>query len=153
MATPEEQREYQRRWVAKRRADYFADKKCVRCGSTDDLELDHIDPRQKVSHSIWSWSASRRETELAKCQVLCEQCHKEKTLDDMPITQGFVPHQHGTSKEYHRGCRCNLCRASNTEDKRRWRLRQRLAKQRAIEAHEDERSHGKAEADEFESLR
>ena len=77
--TGDKKREYQREWVAKRRATFFADKCCAYCGSTKNLELDHIDPSQKVSHSIWSWSESRRNEELAKCQALCEECHKEKT--------------------------------------------------------------------------
>lgn len=75
----EKKREYQRNWVAQRRDEYFQDKSCVRCGNHNELELDHIDPNTKVSHSIWSWSKERREKELAKCQVLCHTCHKEKT--------------------------------------------------------------------------
>lgn len=66
-----------RLWIAQRRADWFAGKSCLRCGT--DLQLDHIDSEQKVDHRIWSWSAERREVELAKCQVLCEPCHKWKT--------------------------------------------------------------------------
>jgi 5-methylcytosine-specific restriction endonuclease McrA len=78
----ETMREYQRNWIAKRRAAYFADKSCVRCGSTDRLELDHIIPEQKTHHAIWSWSESRRLAELEKCQVLCHDCHQEKTSED-----------------------------------------------------------------------
>ena len=70
---------YQREWVAKRRADFFKDKKCVQCGSTERLELDHIDRETKESHSIWSWSEVRRLAEIAKCQVLCHECHRLKT--------------------------------------------------------------------------
>jgi 5-methylcytosine-specific restriction endonuclease McrA len=76
---PEVQRNYCRQWVAKRRADYFADKACVKCGSKDRLELDHIDPAEKTHHAIWTWSEERRLAEIAKCQVLCYKCHKEKT--------------------------------------------------------------------------
>ena len=49
------------------------------CGSAEDLELDHLDPGKKVSHRIWSWSATRREAELLKCRVLCGSHHKEKS--------------------------------------------------------------------------
>lgn len=80
MRTPEEQREYQRQWVARRRAEWFADKCCIDCGSTDRLELDHVDPSQKISHSIWSWSKSRRAIEIAKCVVRCFPCHRVKTV-------------------------------------------------------------------------
>lgn len=82
MATPEAQREYQRKWKARRRADFFADKCCVRCGSTERLELDHKDPKLKISHNIWSWSKERREAEIAKCQVLCNECHQVKTVEN-----------------------------------------------------------------------
>ncbi|MEO0322971.1 MAG: hypothetical protein AAF447_08435 [Myxococcota bacterium] len=65
--------------MAKRRAAFFAGKACVTCGATERLELDHIDPAQKVHHCVWSWSEKRRAAEVAKCQVLCRRCHKRKT--------------------------------------------------------------------------
>lgn len=76
---PVRQAEYQAAWVAKRRAAWFVDKSCAICGSTVDLEIDHIDQNHKSSHRIWSWSQERRAVELAKCQVLCGLHHKEKT--------------------------------------------------------------------------
>ena len=85
----ETQRAYQRAWRAKRRSDFFAGKVCARCGSAENLELDHIDRTTKVSHAIWSWSEARRQAELAKCQVLCAECHKDKTQAD----QGTRPRQ------------------------------------------------------------
>ena len=81
---PERQREYMRQWVANRRAEWFKDKSCVECGNTKDLELDHLDPKIKVTHRIWSWSAERREIELAKCRALCTECHKKKTAREHP---------------------------------------------------------------------
>lgn len=80
---PETRRQYQRKWCARNRAEFFAGKTCVRCGSDQDLELDHIDRKQKIDHVIWSWSKVRREAELAKCQVLCGPCHKQKTRADL----------------------------------------------------------------------
>lgn len=53
---------------------------CRQCGSTEDLELDHIDPTTKISHAVWSWSEQRRAEELKKCQVLCHNYHETKTL-------------------------------------------------------------------------
>lgn len=79
---PEDKRRYAREWRAKRRAAYFVDKICAACGSVDQLQLDHIDPATKIHHSIWSWSAERREAELAKCQVLCKPCHDEKSAGE-----------------------------------------------------------------------
>src|SRR5262245_53788948 len=76
------QRAYQAQWMRKRRADYLADKACVVCGSTEDLQIDHIDPSQKIDHRIWSWRKERREAELAKCEVLCHRHHIAKTKRD-----------------------------------------------------------------------
>ena len=56
--------------------------KCVKCPSTEKLQFDHIDPKQKVNHRIWTWSPARRAAELAKCQLLCEPCHIQKTIDN-----------------------------------------------------------------------
>lgn len=81
--TMEAQREYMRNWRARRRAEWFTDKKCAICGSTEKLELDHVDPTNKVHHQIWTWSKERRDAELAKCQVLCSVCHLEKTKTDL----------------------------------------------------------------------
>jgi hypothetical protein len=106
----EERRQYQREWIAQRRSEWFSDKFCIRCGSTEDLRLDHIDPRQKVEHRIWSWSRARRDVELAKCQVLCHPCHVVKTVEDLLIIQGVVAYRHGSPSMYAEGCRCGLCR-------------------------------------------
>jgi len=117
MATPEAQREYQRQWVARRRAEFFADKECVKCGSTDRLELDHIDPEAKVSHRIWSWSAARREVEIAKCQVLCHECHLFKTVGHLSVE---IPHGTHTGFSYH-GCKCDDCREGQRIYNQQWR--------------------------------
>ena len=77
-----------REWIAKRRSDWFADKFCVRCGSVEDLRLDHIDPSTKISHNIWSWSQGRRDVEIAKCQVLCYSHHVQKTADNKEYLYG-----------------------------------------------------------------
>jgi hypothetical protein len=44
--------------------------------------MDHVDPATKEHHSIWSWRKDRREIELAKCQVLCFECHKQKSANE-----------------------------------------------------------------------
>jgi 5-methylcytosine-specific restriction endonuclease McrA len=69
--------------INRRRKDYLQDKSCVVCGATKRLEIDHIDPKTKTSHRIWSWKDSRRIKELKKCQVLCKQCHIDKTCKDL----------------------------------------------------------------------
>lgn len=105
----EQKRQYQREWMADRRARFFSDKVCARCGSRENLELDHIDPKQKVSHHIWSWSAERRAGELAKCQVLCRTHHLEKNQEQYFYCRRKPPPEHATKRMYRSGCRCELC--------------------------------------------
>src|SRR5687768_3680232 len=111
-----QQAEYQRNWMQKRRREFFAGKTCKQCGSTEDLELDHVDRKSKESHAIWSWSKARREAELAKCQVLCQDCHKKKTREDQKVI-----HPCGTMNSYCSGCRCNECKAGWATYMRNWR--------------------------------
>lgn len=110
------QREYARKWVAARRAEWFADKACVQCGSTDRMELDHIDRFTKVNHAVWSWTKARREAELAKCQVLCSTHHLEKTLRERTKTE----HGHAGMYQTH-GCHCQLCRAWKAASDKKYR--------------------------------
>lgn len=124
-------REYKRRWVATRRAEWMADKSCVQCGTKQSLEVDHIDPGQKVSHRIWSWAISRRDAELAKCQILCTEHHKAKTRAQRPIPE------HGTISRYgstHK-CRCDACRKANADRTKLHRARK--AEAVALQAQEE----------------
>ncbi|ASR75515.1 HNH endonuclease [Streptomyces phage Mildred21] len=79
--TGEAKREYQRKWVADRRAagiEYLGGS-CRICGATENLNVDHKDASTKVDHRIWSWAWDRALKELDKCQLLCEKHHREKT--------------------------------------------------------------------------
>ncbi len=96
-------RVYQKAWIAKRRTLFFENKCCVQCGSKEKLELDHIDPKNKISNAIWSWAEKRRIVELKKCQVLCEKCHKKKTKLWWESRR-----KHGRTM-YKYGCRCKIC--------------------------------------------
>lgn len=119
-------RRYNREWIAKRRAAWFAiNGPCVQCKSLVDLRLDHIDPKQKVDHKIWSWSEERRNAELSKCQVLCEPCHKIKTAKDK-----WDASPHGTQSKYTCGCRCQLCLDAHNLSTREWRYSKGLRKRR-----------------------
>ncbi len=81
----EQQREYQRQWMADRRKASLASlgDACVKCGSSEKLELDHINPKEKVTHRIVSWTREKQVGELKKCQLLCERCHREKTTEEI----------------------------------------------------------------------
>lgn len=64
---------------------------CIGCGRSEPevkLHVDHVDARTKDpdllessgrKRSIWDWPNERRNAELAKCVVRCEECHTEKT--------------------------------------------------------------------------
>jgi hypothetical protein len=90
------QSEAMKRHIDKKRAyvrDYKAERGCLRCGEKDPivLDLDHRDPetngripayasakyyRTKRWHQF-SWEDL--DAELAKCDVLCANCHRRKT--------------------------------------------------------------------------
>lgn len=67
--------------------EYLADKSCVQCGISDPrvLDFDHIDPSTKSFgiargiHNILKWE--RLMEEIAKCQILCANCHRIKTAE------------------------------------------------------------------------
>lgn len=79
-------------------------KKCEHCGSEENLENHHKNPATKESSRIWSWCKERIEAELAKCIVLCRDCHNKV----------HRPVKHGTTYMYSKhGCRCVDCKAAN----------------------------------------
>jgi len=84
--------------------------KCVRCQSSESLEIDHINPDTKTLNWAKMYGASEQRflAELAKCQLLCKTCHIEKSIKE----QGFQPRRHGRESMYRHGCRCDLCRAA-----------------------------------------
>lgn len=95
--------------------------KCVRCGSTEHLEFDHPnrdpDPRGRRNRgTMWTFSEERLQAELAKCQLLCHDCHREKTVrcGETGGGQNRIPDEeyfHGTARMYlYRTCRCPPCK-------------------------------------------
>lgn len=103
----ERKRKVDRERKANRRAEYFKDKKCVRCGSTEGLQLDHIDPSKKKTHRVWNFTQVKREAELKKCQPLCIKCHYKKTAEDI---RKMRKKAHGTIDGYVKWrCRCDTC--------------------------------------------
>jgi len=107
--------DYYKQWRAKVIQDLGG--VCVWCGATNHLQIDHINPAQKrVSVSnIWSYCSEIVEEELAKCQLLCEICHKGKHAAT-----------HGTYSRYrHHKCRCNPCREAGNRYMRDYKKKRR----------------------------
>jgi hypothetical protein len=122
----DKQREAQLKWASEKRRRFLEKmgSRCCKCGSSDRIEVDHIDRTTKVSHNIWSWSDIRIEEELKKCQLLCYECHHEKHRQEM-----VKPIVHGTWQSYKRTynpCRCDLCRRAAADYEHRRRLSKRL---------------------------
>ena len=66
--------------------DYLASHSCIKCGEPDVvvLEFDHRDPSSKikdVSKMIQDGnSLIKIAAEIVKCDVLCANCHRRKTV-------------------------------------------------------------------------
>lgn len=108
---PEELRAYHReryRLTRQKMYDYLGGK-CVRCGSTENLEFDHID-RSTKSFNIkgqLSLKNPKVKDELDKCQLLCRSCHERKTIEE---STGFT---HGTTTGWQKAkCECVECSAA-----------------------------------------
>lgn len=79
---------------------------CVVCGSTTNLEIDHISRNSKlfdIGKALAGWSESRVQAELFKCQILCHEHHKRKTIKENSV-------EHGEGVSGKKNCRCDLCR-------------------------------------------
>jgi hypothetical protein len=91
--------------------------KCVRCGSSEDLQFDHVE-RELKEFAItdrWNRSPAELQAELAKCQLLCREHHLEKTRSEVGV-------DHGGGVSGKRNCPCGPCRARKSEYNRNHRL-------------------------------
>lgn len=88
--------------------------KCTSCGSFESLEFDHIDPAGKdfTMAKAASFSETRWQKELEKCQLLCTDCHKLKHSVDNPC---------GTPQKYWNGCKCQACKAAYSKHHKKYR--------------------------------
>lgn len=117
--------QYMKKRCAERRAKAIEQLggKCVRCGSTENLEFDHIEagsyerrPGSGRHAMMWSFSEKRLQEELRKCQLLCHDCHKLKTREnnEYPVAWNRID-DHGTEAMYLKGCRCVPCKDARHE--------------------------------------
>jgi len=84
---------------------------CIECGSQDNLEFDHIDPKSvdfRIAPAL-AFNFDRLLEEVRKCQLLCNKCHWRKTRQD----RGLNKLSHGTATMYsHHDCRCKDCKSA-----------------------------------------
>lgn len=63
--------------------EYLGTHPCVTCGESDPivLEFDHRDIKEKESNvsELMKYSLSKIKKEVAKCDVMCANCHRRKT--------------------------------------------------------------------------
>lgn len=113
----DKKREYQRNKIAAKRAFYvdMLGGKCVKCGSIELLEFDHIDPSTKSVNPTKLWSRTHEiiMSEMVKLQLLCKKCHQEKTSAERIANRNLQHGDYGMYKWYK--CRCEPCRAANAQ--------------------------------------
>jgi len=68
--------------------------KCCGCGTTENLQFDHIDRTQKSFNigKCIDYSLERLIPEVDKCQLLCYECHEVKSLinhDKDKLAEGY----------------------------------------------------------------
>lgn len=123
----DKQRAFQREWIKRRRAEWFAaNGPCAQCGTIEDLIAASPKPNKPVPHRVWTYSEKRRDAVLAECVVLCRKCYLERR---------WPAPEHGTLARYEsrvHGCRCEKCRAARnrSEQARRKRRKARTPEQR-----------------------
>ena len=87
------------------------DPRCAMCGTRERLETDHVDPDQKSFNIARNMTVNNPlvQAELDKCQLLCGDCHLEKTRAEREA-KGFT---HGSWYGWlNMKCQCGLCTAA-----------------------------------------
>ena len=59
--------------------------KCESCGTTKNLQFDHIDPTTKSFSIAKKYMCPVVFEELKKCQLLCYECHLKKTSEEWQV--------------------------------------------------------------------
>ena len=95
--------------------------KCVKCGITTELEMDHIDPETKLFAISDGYNTPLPVfwAEVAKCQLLCRQHHREKTQAESSVA-------HGGGASGRKNCKCDPCKARKAEYMREYKARRKL---------------------------
>lgn len=115
--TPEQNREYLRRRYREQMDAFIAHLGgfCVVCGSSEDLQIDHIDPSTKCFTVAKLWPRKKLPevyAELQKCQLLCVPHHIEKTAAEQSAARSGT-FTHGTLYGWMKAkCGCEVCAES-----------------------------------------
>jgi hypothetical protein len=99
--------------------------KCSKCHSLSNLEFNHIDRSTKLfvlSGKGLDKSWEKILEELDKCELLCNNCHVEKTREQYQNKEirpwndkRHLPYIHGTTRSYEEiKCRCDLCKKAKS---------------------------------------
>lgn len=96
--------------------------KCKTCGSTEELEFNHLDRTAKLFNLSGSALDKSWQTileEAAKCELVCNRCHLAYTREQyaageiVPHNKNTAPYVHGTMRCYQEtGCKCSPCKAA-----------------------------------------
>jgi len=62
--------------------------KCKSCGTTKNLQFDHIDPTTKSFSIAKKYMCPVVFEEIKKCQLLCYECHLKKTSEEWQVCRG-----------------------------------------------------------------
>ena len=89
----------QKNWtdLRRRKKEWLDSQKtpCIKCGESDIecLDFHHRDHMEKdatVSIAVAHWSIKRLKTEIAKCDILCSNCHRRLHAAERAATEGRV---------------------------------------------------------------
>lgn len=109
-------RDYQRQRYEQRKIEALSllGGVCVDCGSDEDLQFDHVDPKTKfteVSMMLSKYSWKRIKQELDKCVLRCPPCHSAKSNangDNHTV-------EHGGGLSGKKNCPCPPCKDKKAE--------------------------------------
>jgi hypothetical protein len=104
--------------------------KCVRCGTSEGtLHLDHKNKAKKTMRAsdLHSVNDKRFEDEIKNLQILCAECHKNKSFENWDYSSRTPKPGHGSYWMYRKyRCRCPACVKAYTDKQKEWRLDQKM---------------------------
>ena len=99
--------------------------KCSKCGDkVGPFHIDHINKKKKTMRAsdLHSVNDQRFEKEMKNLQLLCTNCHKDKTKESWDF--GAPKPKHSTYWMYRNyGCRCPGCVKAYKEKQKEWRTK------------------------------